>query len=153
MDCMKSASSRRIDNLYRLVAALDQRSMAPRAVMELLHLSRSAARDYLHELEQAGMAYHDPDRHTVLRSNPDPQVRERFFGELVERLEQPQVALRRSASRHCTNSSGRFLHVLADDVRFPLVLHRDPVGRDPLVVALFGAAVATRDCGYARLDP
>jgi hypothetical protein len=136
---MPSASSQRIDKLRVLVAALDQRSMGPGAVMELLEVSYSAARNYLHELAQAGIADPDPERHTVMRLNADLQVRERFFAGLSERLGQARVSLRRSTSRHCMNSSGRYLHVLADDVSFPLVLHRDPVRRDPLVAALFGA--------------
>jgi hypothetical protein len=36
----------------------------------------------------------------------------------------------------------QFLHVLADDVRFPLVLDTLPVRRDPLVAALFGIKTA-----------
>lgn len=149
------ARSHRIDKLHRLVAALEQRSMGPGAVMELLQVSYSAARNYLNELAQAGIAEPAPERHTVMRLHPDLQARERFFAGLSERLGQARVSLRRSTSRHCMNSSGRFLHVLADDVTFPLVLHRDPVRRDPLVAALFGAAndmeVASRgDAGAAQ---
>jgi len=135
---MASARSQRIGKLRVLVAALEQRSMGPGAVMVLLQVSYSAARNYLHELAQAGLADPDPERHTVMRLTADLQVCERFFAGLSERLGQARVSLRRSSSRHCMNSSGRFLHVLADDVSFPLVLHRDPVRRDPLVAALFG---------------
>jgi hypothetical protein len=137
---LKPASSQRIDKLRRLVAALEQRSMGPDAVMDLLQVSYSAARNYLSELAQAGIADPDPERHTVMRLHPDLQVRERFLAALSERLGQARVSLRRSPSRHCMDSSGSYLHVLADDASFPLVLHQDPVRRDPLVAALFGAA-------------
>jgi hypothetical protein len=76
----------------------------------------------------------------ALALHPAPQVRERFLASLSKRLGQPRVSLRRSTSRHCMDSSGRYLHLLADDAGFPLVLHQDPVRRDPLVAALFGAA-------------
>lgn len=140
MSQVKSASLRKIENMHRLVAALDQRDMGPNAVMELLKISYSAARNYLSELEQAGIVSPDPVRRSLLRISSDPSARLRYFAALTERAEGAQVSLRRSATRHCTNSTGRFLHVLADDVGFSLVLHRVPVQRDPLVAALFGAA-------------
>lgn len=140
MSQMKPASLRKIENMHRLVAAFDQRDMGPNAVMDLLKISYSAARNYLSELEQAGMLSPDPVQRSLLRISPDPSVRLRYFAALTEKTERAQVSLRRSATRHCTNSTGRFLHVLADDTAFSLVLHRVPAQRDPLVAALFGAA-------------
>ena len=142
---MRSASLQRIENMRRLVAALAQRSMGPRVVAELLNISDSAARAYLKALAEAGVAHHDPSGRTRLRLGPDPAVQQAFLSALAARAEQQQVALRRSTARHCTNPGKAFLHVLADDVRFPLVLHRHPAHRDPLVAALFGAAAGMAD--------
>lgn len=139
---MRAASLQRIENMRRLVAALARGSMGPRAVAALLTISESAARIYLKELEQANVVAPVPGCRTTLRLHADPAVVQRFFSALEERPRQRQVALRRSSSRHCTNPGKEFLHVLADDIRFPLVLHGDPVRRDPLVAALFGGGSA-----------
>jgi hypothetical protein len=136
---MKPSSLRRIDNLRRLVAALAHGRMSPAAVAALLQVSHRAARNYLDELERAGVAQCDPDRRTCLRLRPDPVLTQRFLASLAEPAKQ-HLALRRSQSRHNANPGERFLHVLADDVRFPLVLSQHPARRDPLVAALFGAA-------------
>jgi hypothetical protein len=112
--------------------------MGPAAVAELLKVSYSAARNYLGDLVQAGVAIHDIDRGTQLKLHPDPAIVKRFLAALDAGAGERSMALRRSPARHCVNPGERYLHVLADDVRFPLVLHRRPAQRDPLVAALFG---------------
>jgi hypothetical protein len=136
---MKSSSLRKIGNIKLLVAALAQGSMGPRQVAVLLRVSHTAARNYLDELEQVGVAHADPERRTYLRLDPDPAVVQRILASLAESVTQQRVALRSSIARHCVDPGDRFLHVLADDIRFPLELHCLPARRDPLVVALFGA--------------
>jgi hypothetical protein len=137
---MKSSTLRRIENLHRLVTALGQGGMGPVDVMQLLQVSYSAARNYFEELALAGIGEYGGDRGTQLRLLPDETAIRHYLATLAERVTQPRVSLRRSSSRHCANPGKRFLHVLADDVRFPLVLDCHPVRRDPLVAALFGAA-------------
>jgi hypothetical protein len=90
-------------------------------------------------LVEAGAASHHPDRRSHVRLHPDRLVVERFLDSLVEEGGEQRVTLRRSPSRHCVNPGKSYLHVLADDVRFPLVLAHPSARRDPLVAALFGA--------------
>jgi predicted transcriptional regulator len=142
---MRSASVQRIENIRRLVAALAQRSMEAREVAELLNVSDRAARNYLKELEEAGAADHALGCRTRLRLRSDPAVLERYLSTLTQRIGQQHVALRRSVSRHCLTPGTKFLHVLADDVRFPLVMDQHPPRRDPLVAALFGTTIGLSD--------
>jgi hypothetical protein len=133
---------RKADNMRRLVAALAQGSMRPEAVAALLEISYTAARNYLDTLAQAGVAEYDPQRRGYLRLLPDTALVERFLDTLDDSVARHRVSLRRSPSRHCVDPGTQFLHVLADDVRFPLVLDTLPVRRDPLVAALFGIKTA-----------
>jgi hypothetical protein len=111
-------------------------------VAELLEISHSAARNYLDTLAQAGVAEYDRQRRGYLRLLPDTALVERFMDTLDDSVIRRRVSLRRSPSRHCVDPGTQFLHVLADDVRFPLVLDSRPVRRDPLVAALFGVKTA-----------
>jgi hypothetical protein len=140
---MTSSSLRRTSNIRRLVAALARHSLGPAEAAQLLQVSRTAARNYLAILEQAGIADVDPARRSRLRLNPDPSVVQLYLDALTENAAPQRVALRRSPSRHCVDPGERFLHVLRDDVRFPLDLSRRPAGRDPLVAALFGPGSQT----------
>jgi hypothetical protein len=132
---------RRAENIRRLVAALAQGNMGPSAVAELLQVSPTSARNYLEGLAQAGVGDYDPQRRGQLRLHPDTALVERFLATLDDSAAR-RISLRRSPSRHCVNPGQHFLHVLADDVRFPLVLDQFPVRRDPLVAALFGLNAA-----------
>lgn len=137
---MRSSSLRRIENMQCLIGALAEHSMGYREVAVLLGISDSAARNYLRDLELAGVADPDAGRRTKLRQHPDPAVLEGFLSAQAQSSDQQKVSLRRSTARHCTNPGKEFLHVLADDVRFPLVRHRHRAWRDPLVAALFGGS-------------
>lgn len=141
---MSAASLRRIDNIRRLVLALADDAMGPADVARLLQVSDRAARNYLEVLELAGVGQADPSRRCHLRLHRDPAVVDAYLASLAEPSARQPLSLRRSVARHCTDPGDRFLHVLADDTRFPLDLHRRPAGRDPLVAALFGAAGSSR---------
>jgi uncharacterized protein YgbK (DUF1537 family) len=126
--------------MHRLIAALTQGSMGPVAVADLLQISQTAARNYLEDLASAGVVECDTCRNTHFRLHRDAAAGQRFLTSLSNNASQRRVSLRRSPSRHCVNPGVQFLHVLADDVSFPLMLNRLPARRDPLVAALFGAA-------------
>jgi hypothetical protein len=132
-------SLRKVAKIRQLVSALAAGAMGPAAAAELLDISYSAARNYMETLVEAGAASHHPDRRSHVRLHPDRLVVERFLDALVEEGGEQRVTLRRSPSRHCVNPGKSYLHVLADDVRFPLVLAQPSARRDPLVAALFGA--------------
>ena len=136
---MTMLSLRKVSRIRQLVSALEAGAMAPAAAAELLGISYSAARNYMGTLVEAGAASHHPDRRSHVRLHPDRAVVTRFLDSLVEEGGEQRVTLRRSSSRHCVNPGKSYLHVLADDVRFPLVLAQLPARRDPLVAALFGA--------------
>jgi hypothetical protein len=135
---MAMYSLRKISKIRRLVSELETRAMGPATAAELLEISYSAARNYMGTLVEAGAATHHPDRRTHVRLHPDRAVVERFLDSLVADSEEQRVTLRRSFSRHCVNPGKSYLHVLADDTRFPLLLAQPTVRRDPLVAALFG---------------
>ena len=139
---MKPSSQRRIDNFRLLIARLAEGSMDPHAVTLLLSVSHKAARNYLHELVEAGVARPDTGRpeKTFVRLHAERDVSERFLDELVTSASAERISVRRSAKRHDSHIGSCFVHVLRDDVSFPLTMHRLPVRRDPLVAALFGSA-------------
>jgi hypothetical protein len=139
---MGSLSARKIANMRRLVGALTQGSMGQAATAELLQVSYTAARSYLDILIRAGIVDRDPERRTRYRLQAETSLAERFLSSLARNDESQRVSLRRSTSRHCENPGATFLHVLSDDICFPLVRHQILVRRDPLVAALFGAATA-----------
>lgn len=112
--------------------------MGPAAVARMLAISYSTARNYLNELEWAGVGVYDTEHATELRLEPAPEHVDRFLASLTDDTVWQRVSLRRSVSRHSASTSEYFLHVLADDVRFPLARYRGPARRDPLVAALFG---------------
>ncbi|MGJ7915909.1 hypothetical protein ACI48D_10580 [Massilia sp. LXY-6] len=130
---------RKIANIRRLVAALEDGPMGPVAIAELLGISHTGARNYIDLLVEGGAAIPHPDRRTHVCLHPDWGLVEDFLDSLAPELAEQRVTLRRSPSRHCVDPGKSYLHVVADDVRFPLVLMRFPVRRDPLVAALFGA--------------
>jgi hypothetical protein len=136
---MAMYSLRKISRIRQLVSALEAGAMGPSAAAALLDISYSAARNYLEALVEAGAASNHPDRRTHVRLDPDRAVVESFLDSLAAEGEEQRITLRRSSSRHCVNPGKSYLHVLADDVRFPLVLAQTSARRDPLVAALFGA--------------
>ena len=139
---MKPSSQRRIDNFRLLIARLGDSPLDPHAVTLLLSVSHTAARNYLHELVEAGVARPDTDRaeKTFVRMKGERDVIERFLDELVMAASAERISVRRSAKRHDSHIGKCFIHVLHDDVSFPLTMHSLPVRRDPLVAALFGSA-------------
>lgn len=135
---MKPSSLRRIANFRTVIAALSERSMDPAAVAQLLTVSHTAGRNYLHELVEAGVAVTALKTH--VRLHDDADAVERFIAGLTEDASAERITVRRSPRLSDSHAGKRFFHVLADDVSFPLMVHRMPVRRDPLVAALFGAA-------------
>lgn len=138
---MAMYSVRKISRIRQLVSALEAGAMGPAAAAELLDISYSAARNYMETLVAAGAATTHPDRRTHVRLYPDRAVVKRFLDSLVAEGEEQRITRRRSCSRHCVSPGKSYLHVLADDVRFPLVLVQTPARRDPLVAALFGPCI------------
>lgn len=136
---MTMYSLRKISNIRQLVGALEAGAMGPAAAAELLDISHTAARNYMETLVEAGVASYHRDRRTHVCLHPDRAVVERFLDALAAEGKERRVTLRRSLSRHCVDPGESYLHVLADDVRFPLMLAHPPARRDPLVAALFGA--------------
>jgi predicted transcriptional regulator len=137
---MNQRSLRRIANIRKILAALAHGSIGPAATADLLGVSPSAARNYLDALVQDGVALPDRGRKTNVVLHPDQATVRRFLENQEVRGGERRITLRRSLSRHCVNPGASFVHVLADDVRFPLTLGCQPATRDPLVAALFGAS-------------
>jgi hypothetical protein len=136
---MAMYSLRKISKIRQLVSALEAGAMGPAAAAELLDISYSTTQNYLEMLVEAGAVTHHQERRSHVRLHHDWTVVKRFLDSLEEEGEEHRVTLRRSPSRHCVNPGKSYLHVLADDVRFPLMLAQLPARRDPLVAALFGA--------------
>jgi hypothetical protein len=100
-------------------------------------------RRFLAALVRGGAASYDHDRKTHVCLHPDPAAVQRFLDTLDEQRTEHRLTLRRSPSRHCMNPGKSFLHVLADDVKFPLIVTRHPARRDTLVAAFFGTGGST----------
>jgi DNA-binding Lrp family transcriptional regulator len=147
-----SATQRRIENMQKLIGELSTHEMLADEIAWFLKFSPSGARKYIRDLREAGvieLARYIEGTATYLgkavyQISPDPERVKAFLAAIVQpkregvppRKERPGLREQNMAG------TGRHFHILADDTHYAIRVNRNPVARDPLVAALFGAAPA-----------
>jgi DNA-binding Lrp family transcriptional regulator len=145
-----SATQRRIENMQKLIGELSTHEMLADEIAWFLKFSPSGARKYIRDLREAGvieLARYIEGTATYLgkavyQISPDPERVKAFLAAIVQpkregvppRKERPGLREQNMAG------TGRHFHILADDTHYAIRVNRNPVARDPLVAALFGAA-------------
>ncbi|CAN7458053.1 winged helix-turn-helix domain-containing protein [Pseudoduganella sp. LjRoot289] len=144
-----SATLRRIENMQKLIAELQQHEMLADEIAWFLKFSPSGARKYIRDLRDAGvieLARYIEGTATYLgkavyQLTPDPERVKMFLAAIVQpkREGAPPRKERPSLREQAMAGAGRHFHILADDTHYAIRVNRGPVTRDPLVAALFGA--------------
>ena len=145
-----SATQRRIENMQKLIGELMTHEMLADEIAWFLKFSPSGARKYIRDLREAGvieLARYIEGTATYLgkavyRISPDPDRVQAFLAAIVQpkREGAPPRKERPGAREQSMAGAGRHFHILADDTHYAIRVNRNPVARDPLVAALFGAA-------------
>lgn len=152
-----SATQRRIENMQKLIGELSTHEMLADEIAWFLKFSPSGARKYIRDLREAGvieLARYIEGTATYLgkavyQISPDPDRVKAFLAAIVQpkregaapRKERPGLREQSMAG------NGRHFHILADDTHYAIRVNRNPVARDPLVAALFGAAPNVKEHG------
>ena len=144
-----SATLRRIENMQKLLNELSTHDMLADEIAWFLKFSPSGARKYIRDLRDAGvieLARYVEGTATYLgkavyRICPDTE-RVKAFLNAIEQPKREGHAPKQYRALHeqTLATTGRHFHILADDTHYAIRVNRSPVGRDPLVAALFGAA-------------
>jgi hypothetical protein len=129
-----SATLRRIENMQKLIAELQQHEMLADEIAWFLKFSPSGARYIEGTATYLGKA--------VYQLTPDPERVKTFLAAIVQpkREGAPPRKERPSLREQAMAGAGRHFHILADDTHYAIRVNRGPVTRDPLVAALFGNA-------------
>ncbi len=145
-----SATLRRIENMQKLINELVTHEMLADEIAWFLKFSPSGARKYIRDLRDAGvieLARYIEGTATYLgkavyQITPDPLRVQAFLAAIVQpkREGAPVRKERPGVGEQSMAGPGRHFHILADDTHYAIRVNRNPVARDPLVAALFGAA-------------
>lgn len=145
-----SATQRRIENMQKLIGELQNHEMLADEIAWFLKFSPSGARKYIRDLREAGvieLARYIEGTATYLgkavyQLTPDAERVKAFLAAIVQpkREGAPPRKERPSLREQNMAGNGRHFHILADDTHYAIRVNRNPVARDPLVAALFGAA-------------
>jgi DNA-binding transcriptional ArsR family regulator len=147
------STARRLANMRLLLAELALREMQVDEIAKLLSASSSAARNYVYELRDAGVvdAVHDRDGRfrackPSYRLSSNPAKSRDFIEAMVNSERDARVLVRPGTAGkrgQVIVGIARRVHIMGDDVHYSIRVDREPVRRDPLVTALFGAAPAS----------
>ena len=147
-----SATLRRIENMQKLIAELQNHEMLADEIAWFLKFSPSGARKYIRDLRDAGvieLARYIEGTATYLgkavyQLTPDAERVKAFLAAIAQpkREGAPPRKERPSLREQSMAGSGRHFHILADDTHYAIRVNRGPVTRDPLVAALFGAPMS-----------
>jgi DNA-binding transcriptional ArsR family regulator len=148
------STARRLANIRLLLAELSQREMNMDEIALLLNASASAVRNDIVELRRAGIVHAVHVQQGSYRSgkpsyrlSSNPELSRAFIDGIVNANAEGDgnVVVRRGRADkpgQFTIGNGRRIHMFGDEVHYAVRVDRDPVRRDPLVTALFGAAQA-----------
>jgi hypothetical protein len=138
------SQSVRMCRLRSLVEELQRRDMSRDDIRSLLGLSGTGSRRYIANLRavltvarRVGATPNSRGQY-VYRIDPDAERVERHLA-AVEAGEKPGATQAQSEIQIAARTPGRRFHILADDAKYAIRVHRGPVARDPLVAAFFGA--------------
>jgi Rps23 Pro-64 3,4-dihydroxylase Tpa1-like proline 4-hydroxylase len=150
-----SARERRAQQLLKLIEQLTVRSMTTIEAAHLLNCKSACAQKYLQQLrdEEVIVLERHPESSACSKavyrlSSNSAKIRE--FQELIVQPKRNRSSREKLMSLQAQGSilnvtigeHGQRIYMLADETHHAIRQHNDPVQRDPLVAALFGAAVA-----------
>lgn len=142
---MRPSSMRKLDRMRTLVGQMSMRDMDSMDIAELLRCSHTAARNYLSELLQAGVVISNRGRalgggaiRLGFRLTGDTNMVERYLAALHASTS-AEFLSRRVSQAPDEIKAKRHFHVMGDDRFLTVRVTLQPVRRDPLVAALFGA--------------
>lgn len=148
-----SARERRAQQLLRVIEQLAVRSMTTLEVAHLLNCKSACAQKYLQQLrdEEVVILERHPEQGASNKalyrlSNNSEKIRE--FQELIVQPKRHRSSREKLISLQAQGSilnvtvgaNGQRIYMLADETHHAIRPHSEPVQRDPLVAALFGAA-------------
>jgi DNA-binding IclR family transcriptional regulator len=153
-----STRERRAHKLLRLIGELRNRSMTTYEVSQLLDCKTACAQKYLQQLRDEDVIvldrHHATGGHSTGKavyrlSNSLEKIRE--FQELIVQPKKNRSSREKLISLQAQGSilnvtvgaNGQRIYMLADETHHAIRSHSEPVQRDPLVAALFGAAKPT----------
>lgn len=131
-----SYTAERIEKIRKLLAALQARPLARDEISAVLEVGPSGVRKYLDDLR--GMFTVDAVMGEDFVRLTTGDEKTRAFIAALEALA-PARAPKRAAR---PVDPSRHIHIMRDDVHFPIRPHRAPIVRDALVAALFGQRLA-----------
>ncbi|WP_338845648.1 hypothetical protein V8J88_18185 [Massilia sp. W12] len=157
---------RRSQQMLKLLARFTEGSMTSQDVGALLNCKTACAEKYLQQLRDEHMIVLDHYKGASMNSPGKPawrlaadDERIRKFQEMIQqpkkrgsgRSEKPQVSASQGGSMLSLTigANGQRIYMLADETHHAIRPNCDPVRRDPLVAALFGAAGATHEAQAA----
>lgn len=143
---VRQSSARRMANLHALIAELKVRNMGYGAVALFLACSSSAARNYMHELRDAGVIASALIRQSAgcidkmaFYLNPDPALAQNYLATLDASKRGNKIVTKGGEHQVDARANVRHFHIVRDDARIALAVGSTSAQRDPLVAALFGA--------------
>lgn len=145
-----AATRLRLENLRNLVVEISTREMSNDDIATFLNFSSSGAKQYTRDLHNSGVIHLSPSvgnsrtAKAIYQITNDADFVKEFLAEIEpsESNNPIRVKERRSNRSKHLDDAGRHFHILADDDYHPARVSRiTPAVRDPLVEALFGAAV------------
>ncbi len=154
---VSSTRERRSQQLMKLIARFSEGSMTSQDVGALLNCKTACAEKYLQQLRDEQVIVLDHYRGASMTSPGKPAWRLstdadriRKFQEMIQqpkkrgsgRSEKPAVSATQGGSMLSLTigANGQRIYMLADETHHAIRPNCDPVRRDPLVAALFGAA-------------
>jgi biotin operon repressor len=148
-----SARERRAQQLLKLIEQLTVRSMSASEVAHLLNCKSACAQKYLQQLRDEEVVILERSAElgistkAVYRlSNNSEKIRD--FQEAIVQSKRHRSSREKLISLQAQGSilnvtvgaNGQRIYMLADETHHAIRPHSEPVHRDPLVAALFGAA-------------
>lgn len=128
----------RIEKIRRLVAALLVGPLSRDAIGNLLEMGPSGVRKYLTDLGSRVTAARGADGLLCYLAITSEQAQV-YLSQLDSVPVARPTGIPKRAKDIASLGAGRLIHIMQDDVHYSVRLHSAPVGRDPLVAALFGA--------------
>lgn len=146
---ISAPTAARLENLRKLVLALQANQLSRTDIGNMLQVSQSCARAYIKELGDNVVVVRHIGRTEAARSVGDPVYRLAIAADQVGEFLAGLAATmpRRHGGRApeiviAARDPRRHFHILADDTHYAIRVSRTPAMRDPLVAAFFGAAAA-----------
>jgi len=128
----------RIERICALVVAFQKRGAMTRAeIGDVLKMGPSGVRKYLVDLGEK-VTFGTVGGAQMCRLTLSAEEAAAYVAQLAREAAGRPRPVRASDFDIAKRDPARHFHILDDDEHYPIRMHRDQIGRDPLVAALFG---------------